>query len=56
MKEGQKINCTVGNCKYNNMETKECLLKAIVVEPVSKDFIESFEDQSMCGSFILDKK
>lgn len=56
MKEGQKINCTVENCKYNNIATRECALKAIVVEPGSKDFVESFEDQSMCGSFILDDK
>lgn len=56
MEDKQKINCTVENCKYNDYGAKECVLKAIVVEPCSKNNQDSFEDQSMCGSFILDEK
>jgi len=54
MEDRQKINCTVENCKYNNIEAKECVLKAIVVEP-GTNHSDSFEDQSMCGSFVEDK-
>jgi len=57
MEDKQKINCTVENCKYNDIESKECVLKAIVVEPGLKNNEDnsSFEDQSMCGSFVLDE-
>ena len=58
MDDKQKINCTVENCKYNDYDAKECLLKAIVVEPCTQnpDDQESFEDQSMCGSFVMDEQ
>lgn len=55
MEDKQKINCTVENCKYNDIESKECVLKAIVVEPGLKNHTNQFEDQSMCGSFVEEK-
>lgn len=54
MEEKQKINCTVENCKYNDCKVKECILKSIIVEPCSTNDKNSFEEQSMCGSFVLD--
>lgn len=57
MDDKQKINCTVENCKYNDYNAKKCVLKAIVVEPCSStNNGDRFEDQSMCGSFVLDDK
>lgn len=55
MDDKQKINCTVHNCKYNDYENRECVLKSIVVEPCAKSNDNSLEDQSMCGSFAHEK-
>lgn len=46
----QKINCTVGSCKYNDVNTKECVLKQITVTPV-KDVRTELPDESMCSSY-----
>ena len=33
MEINQKIHCSVGSCKYNDVTTQECKLKAINVMP-----------------------
>lgn len=50
MEGNQKINCTVGTCKYNNQQQNECILKSIQVTPI--DEYETMEaDESMCASY-----
>ncbi len=50
MDRNQKINCTVRSCKYNNPDSKACVLKQITVEPI--DDCDTCEcDESMCGSY-----
>ena len=34
MEEGQKINCTVSSCKYNDKQDHQCILQAIQVAPI----------------------
>ncbi len=46
----QKINCTVETCKFNDNNSKECILKQITVTPVNETHIE-LPDDSMCSSF-----
>ncbi len=46
----QKINCTVESCKFNNKNSKECVLKQITVTPV-KDVYTELPDESMCSSY-----
>ncbi len=47
---GQKINCTVESCKYNNGEENLCMLQAIHVSPIQGN--DSKEpDESMCASY-----
>lgn len=50
MENNQKINCTVGSCKYNDWQKQECLLKQIVVEPIQGRDTKN-PDESMCGSY-----
>ena len=55
MENGQKINCTVASCKYNNSEEKLCSLKQIIVTPTTNCITED-TDESMCGSYEYDNK
>ena len=50
MEKNQKINCTVGSCKYNDEQRQECLLEQIIVEPVQGCNTKS-PDESMCSSY-----
>lgn len=54
MEENQKINCTVGSCKYNNQATQMCNLKQIVVEPTPNCNTKQAEE-SMCSSYEYQK-
>ena len=54
MDKNQKINCTVGSCKYNNMENEECTLKQIIVTPIENCQTKT-PDESMCSSYEFDK-
>ena len=46
----QKINCTVETCKFNDCDTKECLLKQITVTPIQNCHTKK-PDESMCSSY-----
>lgn len=46
----QKINCTVGSCKYNNSDKKECTLNHIIVTPMNNCNTKK-ADESMCSSY-----
>lgn len=50
MEKGQKINCTVTSCQYNNEEQGKCILEAIEVKPV-QDCATKNPDESMCASY-----
>ncbi|HJJ04703.1 MAG TPA: DUF1540 domain-containing protein [Clostridiaceae bacterium] len=50
MEKNQKINCTVGSCKYNNPEKQDCMLEQIVVTPI-EDCNTQEPDESMCSSY-----
>lgn len=50
MERGQKINCTVTSCKYNEEGRQECSLKQIAVTPV-KNCDTKQPDESMCSSY-----
>ena len=50
MDKGQKINCTVASCKYNDKNHNECELKQINVTPVGNCNTKK-ADESMCGSY-----
>ena len=54
MDKNQNINCTVGSCKFNNSESDECILKQIVVTPMT-DCHTKKADESMCSSYEFDK-
>lgn len=54
MDKKQKINCTVGSCKYNNTDSKECILNQIVVTPM-QDCNTKKADESMCSSYEYEK-
>ncbi len=50
MDKNQKINCTVGSCKYNDEQRQQCMLEQIIVEPIlGCDTKEP--DESMCSSY-----
>lgn len=50
MEQGQKINCTVTSCKYNENQAQECSLRQIIVTPVENcNTIQP--DESMCSSY-----
>ena len=55
MEKNQKINCTVGSCKYNDEQRQECVLEQIIVEPI-KDCDTKKPDESMCGSYRYEGK
>ena len=50
MDKNQKINCTVGSCKFNNTEKQECILKQIMVAPITNCNTKT-ADESMCSSY-----
>ena len=50
MKYEQKINCSVGSCKFNDMQKQTCTLQQIIVEPVTGKNTSN-KDESMCGSY-----
>ena len=50
MEKNQKINCTVGSCKFNNIDKEECILKQITVTPINNCYIKK-TDESMCSSY-----
>lgn len=50
MEKKQKINCTVGSCKYNNGKKNLCELEVITVTP--KDCCNTkTTDESQCSSY-----
>lgn len=55
MDGNQKINCTVGSCKYNNSNNKECTLNRIMVTPM-QDCNTKKADESMCSSYEFQRK
>lgn len=55
MNLNQKINCTVGSCKYNNQKNQICELQQIVVTP-SNNCKTKKPDESMCSSYEYDIK
>ena len=56
MEKNQKINCTVGSCKYNNYQSQECNLEQIIVEPCSNCNSGIPAEESMCASYVCDTK
>lgn len=50
MEKGQKINCTVTSCKYNENQEQECSLKQIIVTPIENCNTKG-PDESMCSSY-----
>ena len=48
----QKINCTVGSCKYNNSNHNSCELKQIEVKACPGCSNGTAKDESMCGSYV----
>ena len=55
MEKNQKINCTVSSCKYNNVNTKGCMLEQIHVTPIP-DCNTCEPDESMCSSYEFDRE
>lgn len=54
MEKNQRINCTVGSCKYNETSEQECKLEQIIVTPKSNCSSEK-SDESMCSSYEVHK-
>ncbi len=50
MDKKQKINCTVGSCKYNNANEKTCKLNSIIVTPKINANTKT-PDESECSSY-----
>ena len=50
MENNQKINCTVGSCKYNDRKNNGCNLEEIQVTP-KRNCNTKKQDESMCGSY-----
>lgn len=50
MEKNQKINCTVGSCRYNNQNEQKCELQAILVAP-NEGKKTMRPDESMCSSY-----
>jgi hypothetical protein len=50
MEHDQRINCTVGSCKYNKKQEQECSLKQIIVTPIENCDTKQ-PDESMCSSY-----
>ena len=55
MDKNQKINCTVGSCKFNNTDKEECILKQIMVTPMNNCDTKK-ADESMCSSYECENK
>lgn len=55
MDENQKINCTVGTCKFNDYQKQKCQLQQIVVTPIEGCNTKQ-PDESMCSSYKNNKK
>lgn len=55
MEENQTIGCTVGSCKFNDVDNKQCKLKQIVVTPVQGCNTKT-PDESMCSSYKNQKR
>lgn len=50
MDKNQKINCTVGSCKFNNCKNNVCELESIIVTP--KENVQTANpDESECSSY-----
>lgn len=50
MKKSQKISCTVGSCKYNDISDGFCTLNEIIVTP-TKGCNTIKSDESKCSSY-----
>ena len=50
----QKIHCSVGSCKYNDVTVQECKLKAINVMP-NTNVNTGTEKETMCVSYKKDQ-
>ena len=50
MDNKQKINCTVGSCKYNNEKKNLCELNSIIITP-KVNVSTSTPDESECSSY-----
>ena len=50
MQEKQKINCTVGSCKFNDCQANSCTLKQIIVTPCQNNHSATSEE-SVCSSY-----
>ena len=51
MDKNQKINCSVGSCKYNDCSHGVCELKQIEVQACPGCTNGTAKDESMCGSY-----
>ena len=47
----QNIRCTVGSCRFNNLDTKNCNLRQIEVLACKNCMSGNPEDESMCVSY-----
>lgn len=54
MEKGQKINCTVSSCEYNNLQRQECQLSQIVVTPTANNS-SKIPEESKCSSYKNDQ-
>lgn len=50
MESNQKIHCSVGSCKYNDITVQECKLKAINIMP-NTNVNTGDEKETMCVSY-----
>lgn len=50
MESNQKIHCSVGSCKYNDITVQECKLKAINIMP-NTNVNTGNEKETMCVSY-----
>lgn len=49
--DGQKINCTVESCEYNDCNSKMCELKQIEIQACKDCYTGSPREESMCGNY-----
>ena len=50
MEANQRINCTVGSCKYNDHSEQECKLDSIIVTP-KQNCNTKKTNESICSSY-----
>ena len=50
MEANQRINCTVGSCKYNDHSEQECKLDSIIVTP-KQNCDPHRAKESLCRSY-----